>query len=103
MDGILSNGTWELIDRPHSCKHVGCKWVFKKKLRPDGTINKYETRLVGKGYTQNKDKDFFDTYSPVTSLTIICVLLSLATSHGLLIHQMDVRASPRDSYKLPLN
>jgi hypothetical protein len=78
MDGILSNGTWELIDRPHSCKHVGCKWVFKKKLRPDGTINKYETRLVGKGYTQNKDKDFFDTYSPVTSLTIICVLLSLA-------------------------
>jgi hypothetical protein len=30
---------------------VGCKWEFKKKLRPDGTIEKYKTRLVAKGYT----------------------------------------------------
>ncbi|KAK1621380.1 hypothetical protein QYE76_026897 [Lolium multiflorum] len=34
MDSILSNGTWELSERPHGCKPVGCKWVFKKKLRP---------------------------------------------------------------------
>jgi len=26
--------------------------VFKKKLRPDGTIEKYKARLVAKGYTQ---------------------------------------------------
>ena len=38
MDSILSNGTWELSERPYGCKPVGCKWVFKKKLRPDGTI-----------------------------------------------------------------
>ncbi|KAK1693387.1 hypothetical protein QYE76_010084 [Lolium multiflorum] len=38
MDSILSNGTWELSERPHGCKHVGCKWVFKKKLRPDGFV-----------------------------------------------------------------
>jgi hypothetical protein len=25
MDSILSNSTWELIDRPHGCKLVGCK------------------------------------------------------------------------------
>ncbi|KAK1669446.1 hypothetical protein QYE76_057605 [Lolium multiflorum] len=46
MDSILSNGTWELSERPHGCKPVGCKWVFKKKLRPDGTIEKYKARLV---------------------------------------------------------
>ncbi|KAK1616578.1 hypothetical protein QYE76_022095 [Lolium multiflorum] len=51
MDSILSNGTWELSERPHGCKPVGCKWVFKKKLRPDGTIEKYKARLVAKGYT----------------------------------------------------
>ncbi|KAK1632096.1 hypothetical protein QYE76_006411 [Lolium multiflorum] len=33
---------------------VGCKWVFKKKLRPDGTIEKYKARLVAKGYTQKE-------------------------------------------------
>jgi hypothetical protein len=51
MDSILSNSTWELVDRPYGCKPVGCKWVLKK-LREDDTIDKYKARLVGKGYTQ---------------------------------------------------
>jgi hypothetical protein len=51
MNSILANGIWEITDRPYGCKPVGCKWVFKKKLRPDGTIEKYKARLVAKGYT----------------------------------------------------
>ena len=66
-------------------------WVFKKKMRPDGTIEKYKARLVAKGYTQKEREDYFDTYSPVARLTTIRVLISLAASHGLLIHQMDIK------------
>ncbi|WVZ58553.1 hypothetical protein U9M48_008818, partial [Paspalum notatum var. saurae] len=93
LDSILSNGTWELTERPYGCKPVGCKWVFKKKLRPDGTIEKYKARLVAKGYTQKEGEDFFDTYSPVARMTTIRVLLSLAVSYGLIIHQMDVKTA----------
>ncbi|CAN6202460.1 unnamed protein product [Urochloa humidicola] len=93
MDSITANGTWEVTYLPRGCKPVGCKWVFKKKLRPDGTIEKYKARLVAKGYTQKEGDDFFDTYSPVARLTTIRVLLSLAASHGLLVHQMDVKTA----------
>ncbi|WVZ54108.1 hypothetical protein U9M48_004964 [Paspalum notatum var. saurae] len=94
LDSILSNGTWELTERrPYGCKPVGCKWVFKKKLRPDGTIEKYNARLVAKGYTQKECEDFFDTYLPVARMTTIRVLFFLAVSYGLIIHQMDVKTA----------
>jgi hypothetical protein len=93
IDSILSNGTWELSELLFGCKPVGCKWVFKKKLRSDGTIDKYKARLVAKGYTQKEGEDFFDTYSPVARMTTIRVLLSLVASYGLIIHHMDVKTS----------
>ena len=54
MDSIMSNGTWEVVERPYGCKSVGCKWVFKKKFRPDGTVEKYKAMLVTKGYTPKR-------------------------------------------------
>jgi hypothetical protein len=92
-DCILTNETWKICDCLVECKPVGCKWVFKKKLKPTGTIGKYKARLVAKGFTQKEGEDFFNTYSPVTRLTTIRVLVALAASQGLLIHQMDVKTA----------
>ena len=93
MDSIMSNGTWEITDCPSGCKPVGCKWIFKKKMRPDGTIEKYKARLVSKGYTQKEGEDFFDTYSLITRIATIRVLFALAASYGLHVHQMDVKTA----------
>ena len=67
--------------------------VFRKKLRPDGTIERYKARLMAKGYTQKEGENFFDTYSPVARLTTIQVFLSLTASYGLIVHQMDVKTA----------
>jgi hypothetical protein len=91
MDSVLCNGTWELSELPFGCKPIGCKWVLKQKLRPDSTIDKYKARLVAKSYTQKEGEDFFDTYSPIARMITIRVLLSLAASYGLIVHQMDVK------------
>jgi hypothetical protein len=93
MDSIMSNATWEVVERPYGCKPIESKWVFKKKLRPDDTIERYKVRLVIKGYSQKEGEDFLDTYSHVAQLTTICVLLSLVASHGLIVHQMDVKTT----------
>jgi hypothetical protein len=72
---------------------VGCQLIFKRKRRPDGTIEKYKARLVAKGFTQKKVEDYFDTYSLVARLPTIHVLLALATAYKLLVHQMDVKTT----------
>ncbi|GJW81726.1 retrovirus-related pol polyprotein from transposon TNT 1-94 [Tanacetum coccineum] len=54
IESILQNHTWELVDLPPSCKPLGYKWIFKKKMKADGTIDKYKARLVINGFRQRE-------------------------------------------------
>ncbi|GAU49932.1 hypothetical protein TSUD_408340 [Trifolium subterraneum] len=93
MDSLESNKTWHLVDFPPGCKPIGCKWILKKKLKPDGTVEKYKARLLAKGFRQRENIDFFDTFSPVTRITSIRVFISIATLYNLIVHQMDVKTA----------
>nr|GEV07533.1 zinc finger, CCHC-type [Tanacetum cinerariifolium] len=46
MDSIMGNNTWVLTDLPLGCKPLGYKWIFKRKLKVDGTVEKFKARLV---------------------------------------------------------
>ncbi|GKB63596.1 zinc finger, CCHC-type containing protein [Tanacetum coccineum] len=48
MDSIIGNNTWILVDLPHGSKAFKSKWIFKRKLRVDGSIEKFKARLVAK-------------------------------------------------------
>ena len=50
LDFIVSNQTWELVELPKGCNPISSKWIFEKKLRPDGSIDKYKAKLVIKGF-----------------------------------------------------
>ncbi|KAL0444461.1 UNVERIFIED_CONTAM: Retrovirus-related Pol polyprotein from transposon TNT 1-94 [Sesamum latifolium] len=91
MDSIVFNGIWELDDLSSGCTTIGCKWIFKKKLKPDGTVDKFKARLVAKGFKQNDGIDCFNTYFLVARLTTIRVLIALVPMYSLLINQMDVK------------
>ena len=93
MESIMQNQTWVLVNLPPGSKPIGCKWIFKRKLKADGTIENYKARLVDKGYRQKEGQDFFDTYSPVTRITSIRMLIAIAALHNLEIHQMDVKTA----------
>nr|GFA44721.1 zinc finger, CCHC-type [Tanacetum cinerariifolium] len=60
MDSIMGNNTWVLTDLPPGCRPLGCKWIFKRKQKVDGTVEKFKARLdiafvIGKlsRYTSN--------------------------------------------------
>ncbi|GJR97765.1 zinc finger, CCHC-type containing protein [Tanacetum coccineum] len=87
----MENNTRVLSDLPPGCKPLGCKWIFKRKIKVDRTVDKFKARLVFKGFRQKKGIDYFDTYAPVARITTIRLLLALAAIHNLVIHQMDVK------------
>ncbi|KAH7852065.1 hypothetical protein Vadar_020159 [Vaccinium darrowii] len=89
IDSILQNHTWELVDLPPGCKPLGYKWIFKRKMKADGSIDKYKARLVIKGYRQKEGLDYFDTYSPVSRINSIRMIIAIAALRNLEIHQMD--------------
>ncbi|GJY37962.1 zinc finger, CCHC-type containing protein [Tanacetum coccineum] len=40
IGSIMENNTWVLSDLPPGCKPLGCKWIFKRKMKVDCTIDK---------------------------------------------------------------
>ncbi|GKC84179.1 zinc finger, CCHC-type containing protein [Tanacetum coccineum] len=93
IGSIMENNTWVLSDLPPCCKPLGCKWIFKRKMKVDGTIDKFKARLVIQGFRQKEGIDYFDTYAPVARITTIRLLLALTAIHNLVIHQMDVKTT----------
>ena len=50
MDALIDNVTWDLVRLPTRKKVIGCRWVFKVKVNPDGSITRLKVCLVAKGY-----------------------------------------------------
>jgi hypothetical protein len=63
---------------PLRAKPIGCKWIFKRKYLPNGSTDKYKARLIANGFTQKQNVNYFDTFSPVTRISSIRVLIVLA-------------------------
>ena len=86
IESIMYDHNWEIVDLPPSAKTIGCKWIFKRKLKPAGSIEKYKACLATKGFKQKKGVDYFDTFAPVTRISSVKVLIVLTSVHNLVIH-----------------
>jgi histone deacetylase 1/2 len=87
---LMKNKTWHLVPPHKGINVIDSKWVWKKKYKADGSLDKYKARLVAKGYKQRYGIDHEDTFSPVVKPATIRVVLSLAVSQGWSLRQLDV-------------
>ena len=57
----------------------------------DGNVQTFTTRLVVKGFRQTHGIDYDETFSPVSMLKSIRILLAIAAYYDYEIWQMDVK------------
>ena len=73
LDALTKNHTWDLVTLPPRQSVVGCKWIYKIKTCSDGSIKRYKTRLVVKGFTQEYEIDYEETFALVAHISSIAV------------------------------
>ena len=76
---MYENKVWPLVDLPDDRQEIENKWIFKKKTDTDGNVTVYQARLVAKGFRQVQGVDYNETFSPITMLKSVRIMLATAT------------------------
>ena len=92
-NSLLANDKWDLSPLPKGIKLARCKWVYRTKYGLDGKADKNKVRLVAKGFSQVEGIDYTETFSPISKMNSIHLVLSLAASYKWEVHQMDVKSA----------
>ena len=107
LQALENNHTWDLTSLPPNKTPIDCKWIYKIKFQPNGTIERYKARLVARGDKQIKGKDYKYTFSPVARFTTIRTLIAIAAAKHWSIQQVDINNAflhgyiSEDIYMLP--
>jgi len=88
----MKNETWEFIELPKDQIPIGSKWLFKSKFNFYGSIDKYKTIYVAKGYSQKEGIDYEDTFAPVDKINTIRLMIAMTTKCNWKLHQLDVNS-----------
>jgi hypothetical protein len=82
----MENDTWNLVPLPKGIKLVICKWVYRTKYAPNGSVEMKKAQLVSKGFSQVEGIYCNETFSPISKMNSIFLALALATSHKWEVH-----------------
>ncbi|KAL0340282.1 UNVERIFIED_CONTAM: Retrovirus-related Pol polyprotein from transposon RE1 [Sesamum radiatum] len=90
IEALEWNKTWQLTPVPVDKRAIGCKWVYKTKLRVYGSVERYKARLLAKGFNQIEEIDYTVSFSFVAKTVTVPLFLSLATTHSWPLQQIDI-------------
>lgn len=93
IKALMKNDTWSLTQPPTGTAILSNRWVYKVKRKADGTIDRYRARLVAKGYLQQEDINYFETFSPVVRYESVRAILAIAAIKGMKTVQFDVKTA----------
>jgi hypothetical protein len=93
LASIHEHDVYDVVPRPVGKSVVKSKFVFRRKLGPSGSVEKFKARLVAKGFTQQPGVDYDETFAPTAKFVTIRTVLSLAARFGWQVEQVDVQTA----------
>jgi hypothetical protein len=90
-EALQANHTSDLVPPPPSANVVTGKWIFKLKLNVDGSLERYKTRYVLRGFTQRPGVDYDETFSSVVKPATVWTVLTLSLSRDWPVHQLYMK------------
>ncbi|CAI7774325.1 unnamed protein product, partial [Closterium sp. NIES-54] len=88
MASWKSTGTYVDGVPPPGANIVDGMWIFRVK-RPPGSPPAFKARYVARGFSQRQGADYFQTFSPTPKMTILWVLLHVASQRDYELHSLD--------------
>ena len=70
---------------------VGCEWIYEIKTRSYGSIEWYKAHFVAKGFTQEYEINYEETFASVAWISSVHALLAVVAASKWDIVQMDVK------------
>nr|GEU89583.1 retrovirus-related Pol polyprotein from transposon TNT 1-94 [Tanacetum cinerariifolium] len=80
-----------LVPASDNISPLTLKWLFKNKHDEEKTVIRNKSRLVVRGYRQEKGIDFEESFAPVARMEAIRIFLAYATHKSFTVFQMDVK------------
>jgi Reverse transcriptase (RNA-dependent DNA polymerase) len=71
---IEKNKTWEMTNLSKRQKLIGVKWVYKKKMTSQDTIERHKARFIVKENQQKAGID--EVFAPIAQMEAIKLLIS---------------------------
>lgn len=69
LEAREKNGTWIITSLPAGKQAIGCKWLYKIKFKPDGSVDRFTSRQVILGCKQIFGVDYGENFTPVAKVT----------------------------------
>ncbi|GKD12595.1 retrovirus-related pol polyprotein from transposon TNT 1-94, partial [Tanacetum coccineum] len=84
---------WVLVPALNNIKPLTLKWLFKNKHDEENTIIRNKTCLVVRGYRQEEEIYFEESFALVAIMEAIRIFLAYAAHKSFIVFQMDVKTA----------
>ncbi|GKF02139.1 retrovirus-related pol polyprotein from transposon TNT 1-94, partial [Tanacetum coccineum] len=84
---------WVLVPAPDNIKPLTLKWLCKNKHDEENTVIRNKIHLVVRGYRQEEEIDFKESFTLVARIEAIRIFLAYVAHKSFIVFQMDMKTA----------